>query len=41
MEGAGAEMTAEEHAAIAAYLAKAFPKPAPAAPGEAKGPGAR
>jgi len=41
MEGAGADMTAEEHAAIAAYLAKSFPKAAPAAPatpGEAKGP---
>ena len=35
MEGAGAEMTAEEHAAIAAYLAKAFPKPVA---GDAKAP---
>jgi competence protein ComEA len=38
MQGAGAEMTAEEQVAITAYLAKTFPKPATAAPGEAKGP---
>jgi hypothetical protein len=31
MQSAGAEMTAEEQAAISAYLAKYFPKPAPAA----------
>jgi hypothetical protein len=41
MEGAGADMTAEEHAAIAAYLAKSFPKPAAAVPADAKGPGGR
>lgn len=41
MEGAGADMTAEEHAAITAYLTKSFPKAAPAAPGDAKGPTAR
>jgi len=35
MEGAGADMTAEEHAAIAAYLAKTFPK---AAAADAKAP---
>lgn len=33
MQSAGAEMTAEEQAAISAYLAKSFPKPPPAAPG--------
>lgn len=38
MQGAGAEMTAEEQVAITAYLAKAFPK---AAPGDAKGPSER
>ena len=38
MEGAGAEMTAEEQTAISAYLARNFAKPAPAAPGEAKPP---
>lgn len=32
MQSAGAEMTADEQAAISAYLAKTFPKPAPAAP---------
>ena len=31
MQSAGAEMTAEEQVAISAYLAKNFPKPAPAA----------
>jgi hypothetical protein len=40
MQAAGAEMTAEEQVAITAYLAKTFPKPTPAAPGEAKGPAA-
>ena len=30
MQSAGAEMTAEEQVAISAYLAKNFPKPAPA-----------
>jgi competence protein ComEA len=39
MEGAGADMTAEEHVAIAAYLAKTFPKPTPA-PSDAKAPSA-
>jgi hypothetical protein len=38
MQGAGAEMTAEEQAAITAYLAKTFPK---AAPGDAKAPSDR
>jgi competence protein ComEA len=38
MQGAGAEMTAEEQVAITAYLAKAFPK---AVPGDAKAPSAR
>jgi hypothetical protein len=41
MEGAGAEMTAEEQAAISAYLARNFAKPgtaAPAAPVETKPP---
>ena len=32
MQSAGAEMTAEEQAAISAYLAKNLPKAAPAAP---------
>jgi cytochrome c2 len=41
MQGAGAEMTAEEQAAITAYLAKYLAKPAPAAPGDAKGPAGR
>ncbi len=41
MQGAGAEMTAEEQVAITAYLAKAFPKAAPPAPSEPKGPSAR
>jgi hypothetical protein len=40
MQAAGAEMTAEEQVAITASLAKAFPKPAPSAPAEAKGPAA-
>jgi len=30
MEGAGADITAEDHAAIGAYLAKYLPKDAPA-----------
>jgi hypothetical protein len=38
MEGAGAEMTAEEQVAISAYLARNFSKPTPAAPGDAKPP---
>jgi competence protein ComEA len=38
MQGAGAEMTAEEQVAITAYLAKSFPK---AAPGDAKAPSDR
>ena len=39
MQGAGAEMTAEEQAAISAYLAKYLSKPAPDAPtDEAKPP---
>jgi cytochrome c5 len=33
MQGAGAEMTAEEQVAITAYLAKYLPKASPAAPG--------
>ena len=41
MQGAGAEMTAEEQVAITAYLAKSFPKATPAAPGDAKGPSGR
>ncbi|HEX3363437.1 hypothetical protein [Phenylobacterium sp.] len=41
MQGAGAEMTAEEQVAITAYLAKNFPKPAPGAPSDAKGPSGR
>jgi hypothetical protein len=41
MQSAGAEMTAEEQVAITAYLAKAFPKPAPAAPGNTKEPPGR
>ncbi|HZZ33815.1 MAG TPA: hypothetical protein VFE10_17665 [Phenylobacterium sp.] len=41
MQGAGAEMTAEEQVAISAYLAKYLPKPGPAAPGDAKGPAGR
>jgi mono/diheme cytochrome c family protein len=41
MQGAGAEMTAEEQGAISAYLAKNFPKPAPAAPSDAKAPSGR
>jgi cytochrome c5 len=40
MEGAGAEMTAEEQVAISTYLAKNFSKPAPAAPADAKPPSA-
>ncbi|HEV7385509.1 MAG TPA: hypothetical protein VGN89_11565, partial [Phenylobacterium sp.] len=35
MQGAGAEMTAEEQTAISAYLSQNFPK---AAPGDAKTP---
>jgi competence protein ComEA len=38
MEGAGAEMTAEEQVAISAYLAKNFAKAALAAPSDAKPP---
>ncbi|HEV2531568.1 hypothetical protein [Phenylobacterium sp.] len=39
MQGAGAEMTADEQIAISAYLAKNFPRPPPpAAPSDAKGP---
>jgi hypothetical protein len=41
MQGAGAEMTAEDQVAITAYLAKNFPKSAPAAPSDAKGPSER
>jgi competence protein ComEA len=41
MQGAGAEMTAEEQVAITAYLAKAFPKAATAAPGDGKAPAGR
>ncbi len=41
MQSAGAEMTAEEQLAISAYLAKNFPKPAPDAPTDSKGPSLR
>jgi len=37
MQGAGADMTAEEQVAITAYLAKNLPKSAPAAPGATPG----
>jgi hypothetical protein len=40
MQGAGADMTAEEQIAITAYLSKAFPKSA-AAPGATPGPSGR
>lgn len=32
MQGAGAEMTPEDQAAVSAYLSRNFPKPPPAAP---------
>ncbi len=38
MQSAGAEMTAEEQAAISAYLAKNLAPPAPAPPSDAKPP---
>src|SRR5665213_1172435 len=38
MQGAGAEITADEQVAISAYLAKNLSNPAPAAPSDAKGP---
>ena len=41
MQSAGAEMTAEDQVAISAYLTKNFPKPAPDAPTDAKGPSGR
>jgi hypothetical protein len=41
MQSAGAEMTAEEQAAISAYLAKYLPKTPPAAPTDPKTPSAR
>ncbi|THD60203.1 hypothetical protein [Phenylobacterium sp.] len=44
MQGAGADMTAEEQAAISAYLAKNLPKAAPPAspaPADPKAPSAR
>ncbi|THD53581.1 hypothetical protein [Phenylobacterium sp.] len=41
MQGAGAEMTAEEQVAITAYLAKYLPKPALDAPSDAKPPPGR
>jgi len=41
MQSAGAEMTSDEQLAISAYLAKNFPKPAPAEPGDAKSPTGR
>lgn len=41
MQSAGADMTAEEQAAISAYLAKTLARPAPAAPVDAKGPSGR
>jgi cytochrome c5 len=41
MQSAGAEMTAEEQAAISAYLAKNLPSPAPPALGDAKAPPGR
>jgi hypothetical protein len=41
MQSAGAEMTAEDQVAITAYLAKTFPKPAPAGPTDAKAPSGR
>ncbi|WP_293906675.1 hypothetical protein [Phenylobacterium sp.] len=41
MQSAGAEMTPEDQLAISDYLAKTFPKPAPAAPSDAKAPSGR
>jgi cytochrome c5 len=41
MQGAGADMTAEEQVAITAYLAKNLPKSAPAAPSATPGPSGR
>jgi competence protein ComEA len=41
MQGAGADMTAEEQVAITGYLAKYLPKPAADAPGGAKAPSGR
>jgi hypothetical protein len=41
MQSAGAEMSAEEQAAISAYLAKNLPTPAPAAPSDPKAPPGR